>query len=66
MKKFLRNQEHLETSGTHPITVYSRNLITFSAQDSDFPLGNGNTFPIISPCTSDRGDSATDPSNGPT
>lgn len=41
MKKFLRNQEHLETSGTHPITVHSKNLIILWVQCPDFPSGNG-------------------------
>lgn len=47
MKKFLRNQEHLETSDTAPITVYCANLIAFSIQCSDVSLGTGTLSPIF-------------------
>lgn len=47
MKKFLRNQEHLETSDTAPITVYFGNLIAFSIQCSDVSLGTGTLSPIF-------------------
>lgn len=41
MKKFLRNQEHLETPDVAPVTVYCGNLIAFSIQCSDVSLGTG-------------------------
>lgn len=47
MKKFLRNQEHLETSDIAPITVYCGNLIAFSIQCSDVSLGTGILSPIF-------------------